>query len=64
VHVVARTQLLASWTSALDAAGAAVRSASDIKALDTAGRSQREQRLRAEREWLRGFELESGRWFP
>jgi hypothetical protein len=64
VRVVARAQLLASWTSALDAADAAADAAFRCKALDAAGRTECHKRLRAERDWLSRFEQESSVRFP
>ena len=56
---ITRALLLACWRSALDAASYAAESAFEQKALDSATRQAYEQHLRAEREWLRGFERES-----
>lgn len=64
MRAVARAQLLASWTSALDAAAAAADAAFRCKALDAAGRIECDKRLRAERDWLRRFEQESAVRFP
>jgi hypothetical protein len=56
---VTRAYLVARWHFALGAASDAIESAFEQKALDSATRKGCDQRLRAEREWLRGFERES-----
>ena len=63
-RAITRAQLLTSWTSALDAAGAGVDAALESKALDAAERTEFDRRLRAEREWLGRFERESAARFP
>ena len=61
---ISRAQLLRSWVSALDAAGAAADVAFEVKALGAESLRNRQRRLRAERDWLERFERETALRFP
>jgi len=61
---VTRAELLDAWRRALDAAAETVESAYGQKAFDEASLKSRRRGLRAERDWLRRFELDTAARFP